>query len=108
MLDYLAAFQAGLFNILPFTAQGQQSFLFMLVGIFVGFWVGILPGLGGATTLALMLPFIYTMDPTTAFAFLLGANAVTSTTGDITSILFGVPGEGITAATVLEDVWMVK
>jgi TctA family transporter len=108
MLDYLAAFQAGLLNILPFTAQGQQSFLFMLVGIFVGFWVGILPGLGGATTLALMLPFIYTMDPTTAFAFLLGANAVTSTTGDITSILFGVPGEGITAATVVDGHPMAK
>ena len=108
MLDYLAAFQAGLMSILPFTAQGQQSFLFMLVGIFIGFWVGILPGLGGATTLALMLPFIYTMDPTTAFAFLLGANAVTSTTGDITSILFGVPGEGITAATVVDGHPMAK
>ncbi|MGH7927408.1 MAG: tripartite tricarboxylate transporter permease, partial [Candidatus Binatia bacterium] len=108
MLDYLEAIQTGLINILPFTAQGQHSFLFMLVGIFVGFWVGILPGLGGATTLALMLPFIYTMDPTTAFAFLLGANAVTSTTGDITSILFGVPGEGITAATVVDGHPMAK
>jgi putative tricarboxylic transport membrane protein len=108
MLDYLAAFQAGLINILPFSAQGQESFLFMLIGIFIGFWVGILPGLGGATTLALMLPFIYGMDPTTAFAFLLGANAVTSTTGDITSILFGVPGEGITAATVVDGHPMAK
>jgi putative tricarboxylic transport membrane protein len=108
MFDYLSAFQTGLMNILPFTAQGQQSFMFMLVGIFLGFWVGILPGLGGATTLALMLPFIYHMDPTTAFAFLLGANAVTSTTGDITSILFGVPGEGITAATVVDGHPMAK
>ena len=108
MFEYLAAFQTGLINVLPFSAQGQQSFLFMLVGIFIGFWVGILPGLGGATTLALMLPFIYTMDPTTAFAFLLGANAVTSTTGDITSILFGVPGEGITAATVVDGHPMAK
>ncbi|MGH7798234.1 MAG: tripartite tricarboxylate transporter permease, partial [Candidatus Binatia bacterium] len=108
MLEYLEAFQTGLINILPFSAQGQQSFLFMLVGIFIGFWVGILPGLGGATTLALMLPFIYTMDPTTAFAFLLGANAVTSTTGDITSVLFGVPGEGITAATVVDGHPMAK
>jgi TctA family transporter len=48
------------------------------------------------------------MDPTTAFAFLLGANAVTSTTGDITSVLFGVPGEGITAATVVDGHPMAK
>jgi TctA family transporter len=74
----------------------------------IGFAVGILPGLGGATTLALMLPFIYNMDPITAFAFLLGSNAVTATTGDITSVLFGVPGEGITAATIVDGHPMAK
>ncbi|MEE9146556.1 MAG: tripartite tricarboxylate transporter permease [Candidatus Tectomicrobia bacterium] len=108
MFEYLDTFYTGLLNILPFTAQGQQSFPFMLMGIAIGFVVGILPGLGGATALALMLPFIYKMDPTTAFAFLLGSNAVTATTGDITSVLFGVPGEGITAATVVDGHPMAK
>ncbi|MBI2991692.1 MAG: tripartite tricarboxylate transporter permease, partial [Deltaproteobacteria bacterium] len=108
MLEYLEAFVAGLYSILPFSAQGQQSFLFMMIGMAIGFVVGILPGLGGATTLALMLPFIYNMDPTTAFAFLLGSNAVTATTGDITSVLFGVPGEGITAATIVDGHPMAK
>lgn len=107
-LQYLHAFYLGLFDILPFTTAGQQPFFYMLVGIAIGFVVGILPGLGGATTLALMLPFIYKMDPTTAFAFLLGSNAVTATTGDITSILFGVPGEGITAATIVDGHPMAK
>ena len=55
-----------------------------------------------------MLPFIYKMDPTTAFAFLLGSHAVTATTGDITSVLFGVPGEGITAATIVDGHAMAK
>jgi TctA family transporter len=108
MGEYFGAFFTGLVNILPFTAQGQNAFFFMLVGIFLGFWVGILPGLGGAATLALMLPFIYKMDPTSAFAFLLGSVAVTSTTGDITSVLFGVPGEGISAATILDGHPMAK
>jgi putative tricarboxylic transport membrane protein len=108
MSEYLGAFFTGLFNILPFTAQGQHAFFFMLVGIFIGFWVGILPGLGGAATLALMLPFIYNMDPTSAFAFLLGSSAVTATTGDITSVLFGVPGEGISAATIVDGHPMAK
>jgi len=44
----------------------------------------ILPGIGGATTLALMLPFIIKMNAFEAFAFLLGMLAVTATTGDIT------------------------
>jgi TctA family transporter len=107
-MEYIDAFYNALINILPFTNQGQQAFFFMLVGIFIGFWVGILPGLGGAATLALMLPFIYKMDPTSAFAFLLGSNAVTSTTGDITSILFGVPGEGTTASTIVDGHPMAK
>ncbi len=107
-MEYVDAFYVGLINILPFSAQGQSSFLFMLLGVAIGFVVGILPGLGGATTLALMLPFIYKMDPTTAFAFLLGSNAVTATTGDITSVLFGVPGEGITAATIVDGHPMAK
>ncbi|MBI4491014.1 MAG: tripartite tricarboxylate transporter permease, partial [Deltaproteobacteria bacterium] len=107
-MEYVDAFYNALINILPFTSQGQQAFFFMLVGVFIGFWVGILPGLGGAATLALMLPFIYKMDPTSAFAFLLGSNAVTATTGDITSILFGVPGEGTTASTIVDGHPMAK
>jgi len=108
VFQYLDAFYTGLINILPFSDLGHQPFLFMLVGIAIGFVVGLLPGLGGATTLALMLPFIYKMEPTTAFAFLLGSNAVTATTGDITSVLFGVPGEGITAATIVDGHPMAK
>jgi TctA family transporter len=107
-MEYLAASWDGLLAILPISASGQHAFLFMIVGVFIGFWVGILPGLGGAATLALMLPFIYQMDAVTAFAFLLGSNAVTATTGDITSVLFGVPGEGTTAATVVDGHPMAK
>jgi len=85
-----------------------KAFSFMLLGILVGFWVGLLPGLGGATTLALMLPFVYNMQPVEAFAFLLGMHSVVATTGDITSILFGVPGEATTAAIILDGYSMTK
>ena len=109
MLEYLHAFDQGLINVLPyFTPHGTETFLYMMLGMAIGFAVGILPGLGGATTLALMLPFIYNMTPTTAFAFLLGSNAVTATTGDVTSVLFGIPGEGITAATIVDGHPMAK
>src|SRR5918995_3466015 len=108
MLDYLVALNDGLIKVLPLSAQGTETFLFMMLGMAIGFAVGILPGLGGATPLALMLPFIYNRDPITAFAFLLGSNAVTATTGDITSVLFGVPGEGITAATIVDGHPMAK
>src|SRR5947209_8442195 len=97
MLDLLNAFVVGFYQVF-----GLQTFTLMLVGIGVGFIVGIMPGLGGPTTLALMLPFIFSMTPVQAFAFLLGMSAVTATTGDITSVLFGVPGEATSAATVVD------
>src|SRR5512145_391997 len=97
------AFASGLYQILTPGTLGL-----MLVGIALGFAVGILPGLGGPTTLALMLPFIFTMQPVEAFAFLLGMAAVTATTGDITSILFGVPGEPTTASTIMDGHPMAK
>lgn len=100
MLDALVS---GLFQVLQW-----QTLSYMLIGIFVGFWVGLLPGIGGGTTLALMLAFIYQMAPVQAFAFLLGMHSVTATTGDITSILFGIPGEGSAAATVLDGHAMAK
>jgi putative tricarboxylic transport membrane protein len=103
MLDMAQAFVSGLYQVFAWPTFG-----FMLVGMAVGFMVGILPGLGGATTLALMLPFIFTMKSGEAFAFLLGMSAVTATTGDITSILFGVPGEATTASTIVDGHPMAK
>src|SRR5438046_10363300 len=79
-----------------------STFNLMMVGIAIGFVVGILPGLGGPTAMALMLPFIFKMSAVEAFAVLLGMTAVTATTGDITSVLFGVPGEPMTAATIVD------
>ncbi|MFQ5683566.1 MAG: tripartite tricarboxylate transporter permease [Candidatus Binatia bacterium] len=100
----LDAFIAGLTQVLSWPAFG-----FLLIGATVGFIVGILPGLGGLSTLALMLPFVWTIkEPISAFAFLLGMHAITGTTGDITSILFGIPGEGTAAATIIDGYPMAK
>ncbi len=100
MLD---AFIDGLFLVLQW-----KAFSLMLVGMALGFCVGLLPGIGGAATLALMIPFVFKMAPAEAFAFLLGMHSVAATTGDITSILFGVPGEGLSAATVVDGYPMAK
>jgi TctA family transporter len=85
-----------------------STFSLMMIGIAIGFVVGILPGLGGPTAMALMLPFIFKMSAVEAFAFLLGMTAVTATTGDITSVLFGVPGEPTTASTIVDGHAMAR
>ncbi len=99
----LEAFVTGLIQVFD-----QTTFLLMSIGIFLGFIVGILPGIGSPGAVALMLPFIFEMDPVQAFAFLLGMYAVTGTTGDITSILFGVPGEVVSTATIIDGHPMAK
>jgi len=103
MLEMLNAFVSGFYQVFAPT-----TFLLMCIGIVVGFIVGILPGLGGPTAMALMLPFIFKMNAVEAFAFLLGMTAVTATTGDITSVLFGVPGEPTTASTIVDGHAMAK
>jgi putative tricarboxylic transport membrane protein len=101
--DFLHASLTGLVQVFAWPTFGL-----MLIGMALGFVVGLLPGLGGPTTLALMLPFVFKMTPIEAFAFLLGMLAVTATTGDITSILFGIPGEPTTAATIVDGHAMAK
>jgi putative tricarboxylic transport membrane protein len=103
MVEIISCIISGLTQLFTGT-----TFALMMVGIGVGFIVGILPGLGGPTTLALMLPFIVKMNAVQAFAFLLGMSAVTATTGDITSVLFGVPGEPTAAATIIDGHPMAK
>ena len=103
MFETLQALLSGLYQVFTW-----PTFSLMCVGIAVGFVVGILPGLGGPTAMALMLPFIFKMSAVEAFAFLLGMTAVTATTGDITSVLFGVPGEPTTASTIVDGHVMAK
>jgi TctA family transporter len=102
-MEMVAALFSGLVQVFNWS-----TFSLMIVGIAVGFVVGILPGLGGPTAMALMLPFVFKMNAVEAFAFLLGMTAVTATTGDITSVLFGVPGEPTTASTIVDGHAMAR
>lgn len=99
----MGTFLQSLFDVLD-----GHTFALMLAGVAIGFVVGLLPGLGGPVALALMLPFTFGMSPVEAFALLLGMFVVTGTTGDITSVLFGIPGEPTSAATVLDGYPMTR
>ncbi|HEX5216630.1 MAG TPA: tripartite tricarboxylate transporter permease [Vicinamibacterales bacterium] len=74
----------------------------LVLGVLIGAIVGILPGLGGSASLAMLMPLTLTLPPSQAFALLLGVAAVIATTGDLTSILVGIPGEAIASATVVD------
>ena len=63
---------------------------------------------GGVAGLALLLPFTFNLDAYSAFAFMLGLGAVTSTSDTIPAVLFGVPGTSASQATVLDGHSMAK
>ncbi len=81
---------------------------FVIAGVSIGLVVGLLPGLGGPVGLAVLLPFTFEMPALEAFAFLLGMLSVTSTASDITAVLFGVPGDAVSAALVVDGHPMAK
>ncbi|MGD9715407.1 MAG: tripartite tricarboxylate transporter permease, partial [Thermomicrobiales bacterium] len=82
--------------------------MFLSIGVVLGLVLGILPGIGGLAGTAMLLPFTFSMDPYTAFAFLLGLGATTATGDPIPAIMFGVPGGAGSAATVLDGLPMAK
>ena len=81
---------------------------YLFLGVFLGMWIGAIPGLGGAVGLALMLPFTFNMDPVPAFALLLGMYAVTSTSDSISAIMLGIPGTVASQATILDGYPLAK
>ena len=81
---------------------------YLFAGVVLGLVIGILPGVGGVAGMALLLPFTFHMDAYTAFAFLLGLGAVTSTGDTIPAVLFGVPGTAAAQATVLDGHAMAR
>jgi len=74
----------------------------MLIGVVCGILVGILPGIGGKLSIAMAIPFVYGMDMIAGAVFLLTMHAVNGTSGQISSIMFGIPGDGDDAATTLD------
>lgn len=85
-----------------------EYMLYVLAGVTLGNIVGIIPGLGGMFALAMMIPFIFWMNPVLAIGFLEGCHAAVATGGAVTSILINVPGESTNAATCLDGYPMTK
>jgi len=97
VLESLAAAFGGLQQLLTWPTLG-----YLIAGVLIGYVVGVLPGLGAAATMAFLLPAVVSLPPIDGFVLLTATSAVAAIAGDITSILFGVPGEA-TAAAIVAD-----
>jgi putative tricarboxylic transport membrane protein len=80
----------------------------MMLGLVLGVFVGVLPGLGGPNGVAILLPLTFTMDPTTAIVMLSCIYWGALFGGAITSILFNIPGEAWSVATTFDGYPMAQ
>ena len=79
-----------------------MNILLMFVGIILGVLIGVLPGLGGANGVAILLPLTFSMSPTSAIVMLSCIYWGALFGGAITSILFNIPGEPWSVATTFD------
>jgi len=84
------------------------SLVYLFVGILAGLVVGIIPGLGGTGAVAILLPFIFVLEPNQALALIIGAVAVVHTSDTISSVLIGVPGSASATVLMLDGHEMAK
>src|SRR6186997_906646 len=84
------------------------NLLLMVVGIILGVVIGVLPGLGGANGVAILLPLTFSMPPTSAIILLSCIYWGALFGGAITSILFNIPGEAWSVATTFDDYPMAQ
>lgn len=78
------------------------TLLFVFAGVLVGLVFGVIPGLGGTTALALLLPLTYGMEVMHAFAMAGGIMGAIAMGGSISAILLNAPGTAPSAATCLD------
>lgn len=89
-------------------ALTAKNLLLGLVGVTLGTAVGVLPGVGPALTIALLLPATANFDPTGALILFAGIYYGAMFGGSTTSILLNTPGESATIITAMEGNLMAK
>lgn len=90
------------------TALTPMNLLYAVIGVLLGTAVGVLPGLGPAMTIALLLPVTYVLEPTSAFIMFAGIYYGGMYGGSTTSILLNTPGESSSVVTAIEGNKMAK
>jgi putative tricarboxylic transport membrane protein len=88
------------------TAVTPINLLYCLIGATVGTLIGVLPGLGPAATVAMLLPASFVLPPVSALIMLAGIYYGAQYGGSTTSILVNIPGEASSIVTCLDGYQM--
>ena len=85
-----------------------SNLLYALIGVIVGTAIGVLPGLGPPTTVALLLPITFKIHPVSAVIMLAGIYYGAMYGGSTTSILLNIPGEAASVVTCIDGYQMAR
>ncbi|WP_299569488.1 tripartite tricarboxylate transporter permease [uncultured Williamsia sp.] len=89
-------------------AATPMNLLYACIGVLLGTAVGVLPGIGPAMTVALLLPITYNVSPSAAFIMFAGIYYGGMYGGSTTSILLNTPGESSSVITAIEGNKMAR
>src|SRR5688572_29652443 len=89
-------------------ALTPHNLLYALIGVTLGTAIGVLPGVGPALTISLLLPLTSKVEPTSAFIMFAGIYYGGMYGGSTTSILVNTPGETASVVTALEGNQMAR
>src|SRR5687767_8982676 len=90
------------------SALTPPHLLWAFAGVTLGTAVGVLPGIGPALTVALLLPATFTLEPTSAFIMFAGIYYGAMYGGSTTSILLNTPGETASIVTAIDGHMMAR
>lgn len=102
-MDVLAMIVNGFY-----VSMSAANLLACTIGVLIGTLVGVLPGIGPVGTMALLLPFSFTMDVTTSLIMFAGIYYGSLYGCSTTSILLNVPGEASSVVTCIDGYAMAK
>lgn len=103
MLESLSSLMYG-FGI----ALQPDNLLYVFIGVFAGTLIGMLPGLGPISALALMIPITFSMDPASGLILMAGVYYGAIFGGSTSSILLNAPGVAGTVATSFDGYPMAR
>jgi putative tricarboxylic transport membrane protein len=89
-------------------AATPMNLVLCLAGVFVGTLIGVLPGIGPAATIALLLPVTFNLPPASAIIMLSGIFYGAMYGGSTTAILVNIPGEAASAITCIDGYQMAR
>src|SRR6186713_2719893 len=90
------------------TAAGLENLIYCFIGVCLGTAVGVLPGLGPVTTIAMLLPLTFGLSPVAALIMLAGIYYGAQYGGSTTAILVNMPGEASSVVTALDGYAMAQ